>query len=319
MKRQTGKSLFLIAVTFALLFFTVFANASYQLSQLPNSDWDGTRADRLQPEVPGLYQFDYGDGGTVEFSLPWSFSFYGTDYNQLTADDNGNIWFGAVGSGSRIAAWNTDLNSYYSGGTFVEYKTEPERVVVQWLTEASSQSGYGRGNNFETVLYPDGTISLNYRKISSFANSDQGSGISDGTVWLALPASVVTLGGTSFFYSTGDDSDHDGVSDNSDNCPLIPNDDQLDFDADGIGDICDLDDDNDGLPDTYEESYTFLDPKDPTDGEDDYDQDGLTNIQEYRFGSSPVEGDSDFDGVSDLSEWTSIHIMPIINNYLLNN
>ncbi len=35
------------------------------------------------------------------------------------------------------------------------------------------------------------------------------------------------------------DTDSDGVPDDSDNCPLICNADQLDADGDGIGDVCD--------------------------------------------------------------------------------
>ena len=48
------------------------------------------------------------------------------------------------------------------------------------------------------------------------------------------------------------DSDGDGVSDRPDNCPFDWNPDQEDAEADHLGDVCDPDDDNDGIPDVLD-------------------------------------------------------------------
>ncbi len=76
------------------------------------------------------------------------------------------------------------------------------------------------------------------------------------------------------------DTDLDGIADATDNCPAVANGDQLNTDGDTQGNACDTDDDNDGLLDTYENQYSFLDPLDSSDAALDQDSDGLTNLQE---------------------------------------
>ena len=48
------------------------------------------------------------------------------------------------------------------------------------------------------------------------------------------------------------DTDSDGVPNDEDNCPNVPNSDQLDTDEDGSGNKCDQDDDSDGFRDSIE-------------------------------------------------------------------
>lgn len=65
-----------------------------------------------------------------------------------------------------------------------------------------------------------------------------------------------------------------------------------DFDCDGEADSSDTDDDNDGLPDTWEDA-NGLDSKDPTDAGADDDGDGMTNTQEYAEEKNPQVADKE--------------------------
>ncbi|MDH5694787.1 MAG: thrombospondin type 3 repeat-containing protein [Gammaproteobacteria bacterium] len=88
------------------------------------------------------------------------------------------------------------------------------------------------------------------------------------------------------------DSDGDLYSDYLDNCPSISNPDQSDMDRDGKGDVCDDDLDGDGISNTIEQGYDFLDETDPTDGFKDYDGDGVNNSFEINSGFKPDVADN---------------------------
>lgn len=67
------------------------------------------------------------------------------------------------------------------------------------------------------------------------------------------------------------DADGDGILDANDNCPAVSNANQLNTDGDSAGDVCDADDDNDGLSDSAETGGSPpTSPINPdTDGDDD--------------------------------------------------
>jgi len=82
------------------------------------------------------------------------------------------------------------------------------------------------------------------------------------------------------------DTDSDGLGDNGDNCPNLSNQDQLDTDNDNQGDLCDADDDNDGLTDT-EEADIGTDPLSR-----DSDGDGWSDKEEVDGGTDPLDPNS---------------------------
>ena len=98
------------------------------------------------------------------------------------------------------------------------------------------------------------------------------------------------------------DTDEDGVQDEDDNCPNTPNADQADFDGDGTGDLCDDDDDNDGTPDT-DDCFPNDDTRAFSVGDACDDGNELT-INDIIDGNCICLGDldGDMDGIPDIDD-----------------
>lgn len=93
---------------------------------------------------------------------------------------------------------------------------------------------------------------------------------------------------------------------------------EIDSDEDGLPDYIEKeigsdrynpDTDGDGLPDGYEYFTLGTDPKKAdsddngiSDADEDFDEDRLTNLEEYELGTDPFSKDTDYDGLSDYDE-----------------
>ena len=93
---------------------------------------------------------------------------------------------------------------------------------------------------------------------------------------------------------------------------------EVDSDNDGLPDYLEkeigtdrynADTDGDGLPDGYEyftlgtdPAKTDTDDNGISDADEDFDEDGLTNLEEYELGTDPLSKDTDNDGLSDFDE-----------------
>ena len=114
------------------------------------------------------------------------------------------------------------------------------------------------------------------------------------------------------------DFDHDGLT-NLEEFLYGTDPAKIDTDGDGLTDYDEInvyhtdplkaDTDGDGMPDGWEVAHRInpnngndprrMNPNDPSDAAQDFDNDGLTNLQEYQHGTDPWNNDTDGDGMPD--------------------
>lgn len=161
----------------------------------------------------------------------------------------------------------TDLDAIYPATDGTDTKTT-ERKTAELLQQETGQylAGLLLSDTYESLATRADDYGISLCLLLDPAGDADGDG-ADNSDEISDPS------GASDMFDT--DSDDDGILDGIDNCPSTPNPDQLDYDADGLGDVCD----------------------------DDIDNDGLDNGTEQIFGSSSYTWDTDEDGTSDSDEW----------------
>jgi hypothetical protein len=224
-------------------------------------------------------------------------------------------------SGSDVFAVGYDGTIlHYDGSTWSSMDSgTTRRLYAVW---GSSNTDVFAVSDYDTILHYDGSswTSMNGRTANPLSG-----------IWGASPTDVFAVGSYGTILHYDGDPDNDGILADEDNCPLVPNPDQADFDGDergdvcdncadvpnsdqtdgdgdGAGDACDDDDDNDETPDVDDNCPTVENPDQiNSDGDglgdacdDDDDNDGILDVDDNcPTVENPDQINSDGDGLGD--------------------
>ncbi len=186
--------------------------------------------------------------------------------------------------------WVYDASSFFGTGTYTsspfDTSTFPAFTGLEWVADTPPRTNIGfqvrTAGTYddlmnEEFLGPDGTATTQYttsgQSLCSCHTRDR---------FLQFRVQLSTF-----------DAEYSPTIDEI-SITFLP----IDTDNDGTADFDDLDDDGDGMPDSWENGYGF-DPLDAIDSTFDSDGDGLSNLQEFSNDSEPFDGDTDDDGLGD--------------------
>ena len=170
----------------------------------------------------------YTDSGTLDLS------FGGGD-----GIHTGVAGGGAVEGISVLAGGEIVLGGAIAGGD------EGNFGVMRLLANGTVDSSFG-SNGFRTVDMNNGSWDIARTAVVGPGGTMV---VAGDAVKSSSPDDGIALARFLIEGSAPADSDGDGVSDGSDNCPAVSNPAQTDTDGDGAGDACDTDDDGDGVLD----------------------------------------------------------------------
>jgi len=163
-------------------------------------DFDGVDPGQGAPLDGGRYVLDLqlldgiplalGDDDSIAIPLEFSFSFNGTEYNEVYVNSNGNVTFGSpdfdfsdsvaefLNGPPRIAALWDDLAPNQGGLVSVKSEADEFTVTFQDVPEFFASTG----NTFSIILKADGTFCIDYGDIAAtdgIAGATEGGGADD--------------------------------------------------------------------------------------------------------------------------------------------
>ena len=204
-----------------------------------------------------------------------------------------------------------------------------DNCTATYNADQTDTDGDGQGDACDPDDDNDGMTDEfeNLYGLNSLSNTDAGGDV-DGDGVTNLEEFTDGTNPTEVNFDTID-TDSDGVTDVTDNCPTDANADQADIDGDSVGNVCDADIDNDGVLNASDAfAYNSLESTDndsdctgdanlSTSGngcgnnsDPDDDNDGMTDEFENLYGLNSLSntdagGDVDGDGVTNLEEFTN--------------
>ena len=231
---------------------------------------------------------------------------YGVPGHMILDQDSGILYIADAGA-NRVLWVNTDDTSYNTQ----DIMGDPSRLEP--LEEYSSITGIewgvlASGLNRPSGIALDGDqlfVSLNGNgKVVAYDLNSDGKSASVADTIQTTASSIMGLeigpNGHLYYVDNGQDEvvridpfmdeDGDGIGDDVDNCPLIVNPSQANYDGDALGDVCDDDDDDDGILDLADDCHignlSWI-----SSSATDHDADGCADLTE--------DSDDDNDGVFD--------------------